>query len=247
TGVAWGAAGLAAALAGGAPPPANPFVFAVDVATGRFAWSGAATLFAIVLGTVAAALVVAAGIAIARRRNHEHVDRRATHLTKAAGIARYTDAPPRHLHPAPGLPIGRVLPEGSELLRATWEDQVFHIAGTRTGKTTSTAIPAVLAAPGAVVVTSNKRDIVDATRGLRGAAERGPVWLFDPQRLAGGDPTWWWDPLTSVTDVRTARKLATIWATVGRDFDARVDPYFHPAGVELLAMMLLAAARGGRR
>jgi type IV secretory pathway TraG/TraD family ATPase VirD4 len=195
---------------------------------------------------VAAAFVIAAGVAVARRRGHEHVDRRATHLTKAAGIARYTDAPPRHLHPAPGLPIGRVLPQGSELLRATWEDQVFHIAGTRTGKTTSTAIPAVLAAPGAVVVTSNKRDIVDATRGLRGAEDRGPVWLFDPQRLAGGDPTWWWDPLTSVTDVRTARKLAAIWATVGRDFDARVDPYFHPAGVELLAMMLLAAARGRR-
>jgi type IV secretory pathway TraG/TraD family ATPase VirD4 len=246
TGICWAGAQLAALVGGGPQPPANPFAFDLALATGRFAWCSAATVFAAGLGLLAIALLVGLFILLRRRKTHDHVDRRATHLTKAREIARYTDRPPAHLHPAPGLPIGRVLPEGRKLLRATWEDQIFHIAGTRTGKTTSTAIPAVLAAPGAVVVTSNKRDIVDATRGPREGPDRGPIWLFDPQRLAGGEPTWWWDPLSAVTDVRTARKLATIWATVGRDFDARVDPYFHPAGQELLAMMLLAAARGRR-
>ena len=246
TGIAWAGAALAAVFTGGPAPAGNPMVFDIDVVTGRFPWSGPTTAFAVAVSVLAIALIVAAGFLFGRRKTRDHVDRRAVHLTRAREIARYTTHPPKHLHPAPGLPIGRVLPRARLLLRATWEDQIFHIAGTRTGKTTSTAIPAVLAAPGAVVVTSNKRDIVDATRGPRESPGRGPIWLFDPQRLAGGQPTWWWDPLSAVADVRTARKLATIWATVGRDFDARTDPYFHPAGQELLAMMLLAAARGGR-
>lgn len=246
TAVAWAGAGLAALVAGAAPPPANPIVFDLELATRRLAWSSAATVFSVLAALAATALWVAVSILLRHRRSHHHIDRRAVHLPKAREISRYTDRPPAHLHPAPGVPIGLILPGAKKCLRATWEDQVLHIAGTRTGKTTSTAIPAVLAAPGAVVVTSNKRDIVDATRGPREGESRGPIWLFDPQRLAAGEATWWWDPLSCVSDVRSARKLAAIWATVGRDADARVDPYFHPEGQELLAIMLLAAAHGRR-
>jgi hypothetical protein len=38
-------------------------------------------------------------------------------------------------------------------------------------------------------VTSNKRDIVDATRDLR--AELGEVSPFDPQGIVGATPDWW--------------------------------------------------------
>ncbi|AZS36711.1 hypothetical protein CVS47_01319 [Microbacterium lemovicicum] len=63
------------------------------------------------------------------------------------------------------------------------------IAGPSVGKSTSLVIPALLSAPGAVVSTSNKRDVLDATRDLRAAA--GPEWVFDPQRVALEEPTWW--------------------------------------------------------
>ena len=245
-GVAMGAAHLAEVFAHGPRPADNPIVFVGQLARGRFAWTAAASAYAAVLGALAVATGICVITALVRRKPPTHVDRRALHLTRSQEIARYTTKPPAHLYPAPGLPIGKVLPAGRQLVRATWEDQVIHIAGTRTGKTTSTAIPAVLAAPGAVVVTSNKRDIVDATRGVRESPERGPIWLFDPQALAGGQPTWWWDPLSYVTNVRTARQLATIWATSGRDADTRPDPYFDRAGQELLSMLLLAAARGRR-
>jgi type IV secretory pathway TraG/TraD family ATPase VirD4 len=243
--VLWIGTHVGARIAQSPAPPSNPIRLDLAVFTGKLVWPTASIVATVAVGAVALALAVLTALLVVRRGSREHVDRRAGRLTRAPEIARYTSKPPAHLHSTPGVPIGRVLPRGAQLLRATWEDQVVEIAGPRTGKTTSRAIPAVLAAPGPVVVTSNKRDIVDATRGLR---ERGgrPVWLFDPQRLASGEPEWWWDPLTCVSDVRTARKLAAIWATVGRPFEARTDAYFEPAGTELLAMMLLAARRGGR-
>ena len=54
--------------------------------------------------------------------------------------------------------------------------------GAPDGKTTSRAGPGILEAPGAVLVTSNKRDVVDATRDVR--SPPGPAWLFDPQGIA---------------------------------------------------------------
>ena len=102
----------------------------------------------------------------------------------------------------------------------------------------------LLAAPGAAVVTSNKRDIVDATRDLR--ADVGEVFVFDPQGLVDEPPDWWWNPLSFVTDEVKASMLADIFASASRDPSARTDAYFEPAGTELLANLLLAAAVGER-
>ena len=89
--------------------------------------------------------------------------------------------------------------------------------------------------------TSNKRDVLDATRDVR-AATGGRVWAFDPQRIAREEPTWWWNPLSYVTDDVKAAKLAEHFATGSRAGDARADPYFDNAGQDLLAGFLLAAA-----
>ncbi|WP_345215523.1 TraM recognition domain-containing protein [Georgenia halophila] len=117
----------------------------------------------------------------------------------------------------------------------------LDVWGPRTGKTTSRAIPAILEAPGAVLITSNKRDVVDVTRGPRQAAA-GRVWVFDPQGICAELATWWWDPLSYVTDEVKAQKLAEHFAAGSRDPGARTDAYFDPAGQDLLGGMLLAAA-----
>jgi type IV secretory pathway TraG/TraD family ATPase VirD4 len=243
-GVVWGAAQITAALSGGAAPPSSPIDFLAALAEGTWRWTTADSVAAAALtGVVAVAVVVVARVVMARRGS-DHVDHRARRLTRSAGVERYTSGAAARLPGGvPGVPVGRVLP-GSVVLRSTWEDEIIEISGPRTGKTTARAIPAILTAPGVVVVTSNKRDVVDATRGPREA--NGPVWLFDPQHLAGGTASWWWDPLSSVTDVRAARQLAAIWAAASRPAGARADSYFDPAGEELLAMMLLAAAEAGR-
>jgi type IV secretory pathway TraG/TraD family ATPase VirD4 len=58
------------------------------------------------------------------------------------------------------------------------EQAVLVLGPPRSGKTTTVAIPNVLAAPGAVVVTSTKPDLLAATVGAR--AELGRCWLLDP-------------------------------------------------------------------
>nr|WP_298324982.1 TraM recognition domain-containing protein [Haloactinopolyspora sp.] len=113
-----------------------------------------------------------------------------------------------------------------------------------THNTTSRAVPAILDAPGGVLVTSNKRDVVDATRDVR--AKAGPVWVFDPQAIALEEPTWWWNPLSYVTDEVKAAKMAEHFAAGSRDPGAKTDAYFDPAGQDLLAGLLLAAALDGR-
>ncbi|ONI79115.1 hypothetical protein BWI15_00020 [Kribbella sp. ALI-6-A] len=104
-------------------------------------------------------------------------------------------------------------------------------------------MPSIAAAPGAVIVTSNKRDILDTTRGLREADD--DVWVFDPQQVAAEPATWWWNPLSYVTDDDRARELAQHFAFASRETGARSDAYFDGAGQQLLAALLLAAARGG--
>lgn len=154
-------------------------------------------------------------------------------------------APEKECLPPAGLPLVKTL-DGIQLY-AGWEDVMVDIWGPRTGKTTSRAVPAILEAPGCVLVTSNKRDIVDATRDFRAMMPGGgQVWVFDPQGVCAEKPTWWWNPLSYVTNVTTARNLASTFASASGAPDAKKDSFFDPAGQELLAWMLLAAAKDRR-
>ncbi|WP_258369090.1 hypothetical protein [Curtobacterium sp. MCPF17_046] len=106
-------------------------------------------------------------------------------------------------------------------------------------------VPAILAALGALLTTSNKPDTVETTRTLRD--EVGTTWVFDPQEVVDEPPTWWWNPLSYVTDDTTAAKLAGHFAASSLEPGDKDDAFFHPAGKDLLAGMLLPAALDGRR
>lgn len=138
-----------------------------------------------------------------------------------------------------GVPIGRSVATNLPLF-ATFEDTHVDIWGPRTGKTTSRAIPCLLDAPGAVLCTSNKRDLADATRDIR--ADVGVVRVFDPQGIVGDEPTWWWNPLSYVVDDTTALKLAEHFASGSKEPDSTPDAYFDPKGQAILAAYLLAAS-----
>ena len=62
------------------------------------------------------------------------------------------------------------------------------------------------------------------------------------QRVAFEDATWWWNPLSYVTDDTKAAKLATHFASGTRAMNAKTDAYFDGKGQELLSDLLLAAA-----
>jgi type IV secretory pathway TraG/TraD family ATPase VirD4 len=242
------------AAAGTEPLPGNPFELVIGLGTGTVAWPAPATW---VLAGLGAAGLLLAGLATAvtvrLRRRRSRVDRAARHMGRgtgknsplhalshrgaAASAARLGVTGPV------GLPIAQTV-AGGQALYSSWEDVSVDIWGPRTGKTTSRAIPAILDAPGAVLATSNKRDLVDATRGPR--AGRGPLWVFDPQGIVDEPADWWWNPLTYVTNEVKAAMLAEVFTSAARDPGARTDAFFDPAAQELLAGLLLAAALDDR-
>ncbi|MGW2489392.1 type IV secretory system conjugative DNA transfer family protein [Streptomyces sp. NPDC001606] len=246
-GGAWLAAKLGASFDHAPEPPGNPLSFLVAMVKGDYRWPGSAA------SAVAAGEAVLLGVVLLavyrvrqRLRNKPDVDGAAQHLAKGEELGKLTmkgaAATAERLGvqaKTPGVFIGRSV-KGRQPLFGSYEDMHVDIWGPRTGKTTRRAIPAILDGPGAVLVTSNKRDVVDATRGPRAA--RGPVWVFDPQQVAAEAPSWWWNPLSYVTDVAKARKMADHFASGSRDANASTDAFFDPAGQDLLANLLLAAA-----
>ncbi|RPF41336.1 type IV secretory pathway TraG/TraD family ATPase VirD4 [Streptomyces sp. Ag109_G2-6] len=244
---AWLAARLGASFTDQPEPPGNPFSFAIALAKGDYSWPGGAASAIAAAEALLLAGLITTGYRIRQKlRNKPEVDRAAKHMVDGADLGKLTmkgaAATAERLGvqaQVPGVFIGRSV-KGRQPLFGSFEDMHVDIWGPRTGKTTRRAIPAILDAPGAVLVTSNKRDIVDATRGPRQA--RGQVWVFDPQQVAQEAPAWWWNPLSYVTDVAKARKLADHFASGSRDADASTDAFFDPAGQDLLANLLLAAA-----
>lgn len=137
-----------------------------------------------------------------------------------------------------------VLVSGGNRLYASYEDVGLIFAGPRTGKTSSYSIPLVLNAPGAVVATENKRGLHDHTRGVR--ENVGRVFVFDPQKIVGEESSWWWNPLSTITNGPEANSLAEHFASGSRSPQAGPpDAFFHPRAITLLKALLLAAALGG--
>ncbi len=240
---------IGAWLAGQDAPPADPWTTLFGVLDGTVAWNSQATAVLAVL--TAACLAAALAVHTAWRRSRHgrsRVDDTARWLGRAHEI---TPISTRHATTTatrlgvdtPGIRIGTAVATGQPVW-GTWEDMHIDVWGPRTGKTTSRAIPAILDAPGAVLVTSNKRDVVDATRAPR--ADKGAVWVFDPQALVDETPGWWWNPLSYVTNEVKAARLAEHFASGSRPPGARTDAFFDPAGRDVLAALLLAAACDNR-
>src|SRR5699024_7848953 len=141
---------------------------------GDLTWPGAAGWWVIAAAAaVLMVLTVAAGLLVHRiRRRRSRVDHAARYMGRGRDVQDLTrkhaqgTATRLGVTSAPGVPIGRTVAR-DEPLYGSWEDMHIDIWGPRTGKTTSRAVPAILEAPGSVLVTSNKRDVVDATRDVR--------------------------------------------------------------------------------
>ena len=240
---------LAVALDGGHEQlPAQPVTLLGDLAHRRLEWPRYATVLLIILVVGASALAAGVTMLVRRaRRRGGRVDRAAAYMGRGRDLGalerRGATATAKRLGvDAPGLTIGRTV-AGDRTLYQGWEETSLDIAGPRVGKTTARVIPPILQAPGAVLATSNKRDVVDATRGPRSAA--GPVWVFDAQGLVDEPPSWWWNPLSYVTDEVKAAQLADVFAAAYRDPQARTDAFFDPKGQKVVAALLLAAALAG--
>jgi type IV secretory pathway TraG/TraD family ATPase VirD4 len=249
-GAGWVAAAVGATLSGRTGPGNLQSFFSAAVA-GDMSWAGgewviAAVEAAVLAGVVAGVWVVARKILAGRTR----VDSKAAFMATAADMALLAPQGARRdalrlgsAHAGLGVPLGTSVRTGLAL-HVSWEWVQLFIMGPRAGKTTCVCIPQIIQTAGPALVTSNKRDVVDATRGPRSMG--GLVWVHDVQGLVGEPPKWWWNPLSYITNVETADELTDLFISSATSAGSKQDAYFESAGRQVLSAMLLAAAVGGR-
>jgi type IV secretory pathway TraG/TraD family ATPase VirD4 len=264
----WAAGGMAQVLATG-HWPSVPWSPALLLAAGKAApwpWDPAVTVTSVRVGAAAllAGLLVTSGVAAVRvaarspRSDsyyralgvpahvaglHLPAQQRAAHRLRAGSLAGV--APGQIRHEDAGIALGRVdTGRGpGPMVYAGWEDVMLALMAPRSGKTTSIAIPTILSAPGAVVATSNKLDLLHTAR-LRHDRTGVQPWVFDPQGVARTPRTWWWDPLAEVTTVEEAERLAGHFIATVADADGR-DAIWPMSATELLSALFLAAQHSG--
>ena len=266
--LAWTAARLAAAIAGGhgrVPPFGTRWAAALLHGRTASAWPGIPTALVAVTGIAMAAALAAVTAAVYRVAARRRVkpgdpvaalckDRSLREHQRAAVAKAAVRLRPVSLAGARagsleendvGLLLGRLqVPAGNgPLMFATWEDSVTVFMGPRAGKTTTVGIPWVLSAPGPVIATSVRADVWAATAAVREAAGSA-TWVFDPMAISSAGQRWWWNPLAGLKTVEAAHRLAGHFVVTVEDSTKR--DIWGPAAAELLTSLLLAAAASRR-
>jgi type IV secretion system protein VirD4 len=135
--------------------------------------------------------------------------------------------------------------QGERWVTADREHAVLVLGAPRSGKTSSVVIPAILAAPGAVVSTSTKPDARAATGPARATA--GHVWVFDPTGESNepepGVEVLQWSPVAAATSwdeaLHTSRAMTLAAPSLGRSTNN--EQHWSERAAALLAPLLFAA------
>jgi hypothetical protein len=131
---------------------------------------------------------------------------------------------------------------GATTVWAAVEEVVIVFGGPRKGKTQWWA-GQVVDAPGAVIVTSTRTDLLDQVGPLR--AGSGPVYVFNPVGLAGMESTITFDPLTGCESTVTASERATDLLAAGTMSGGAAEREFWEAQARRVLTALLHAAALG--
>ena len=130
-------------------------------------------------------------------------------------------------------------------LWASHEDSVFVVGPPRSGKTVSLCAPLVLDAPGALVASSTKADLLMVGAVPRMAA--GPVLVFDPENISGWPDVLRWSPVTGCHEPAVAiRRADAIVAAkpLGGGNSANTAFFTESAGTVLRCVLHAAALEG---
>lgn len=150
---------------------------------------------------------------------------------------------------APGYPLG-INHVSKESVWTSWEDMSIVLAGPRTGKSLCYAIPSCLSAPGPLLATSNKGDIVDVTMPVRQHDHpHATCWVFDPEHIVYPDlqhAPWVWDLVDAITSIDDAKRIADCWRYASGQPEDGGNDFFTGSAAQLCADCLFAAAVGQR-
>lgn len=133
---------------------------------------------------------------------------------------------------------------GGTWVTADPEHAVLVLGPPRSGKTSCVVIPAVINAPGPVLCTATKPDVLRAT--WRARAQVGQTWLYDPTGTTMGLPDGMrrlmWSPVSAATTwdqaLLTARAMA---AAAGTGKGTSHEDHWRERATALLAPLLHAA------
>ena len=139
--------------------------------------------------------------------------------------------------PELGVGLGRDASTG-QTLWASLEDSFLVLGPPRSGKGQNLVIPGVIRAPGAVVVTSTRPDVLRHTAGARPA----PVEVFDPHGQAGWDRPLRWSPVRGCEDPLIAIQRAGGFATGAGFQENTTDADFWTASAAAVIRCYLHAA-----
>jgi hypothetical protein len=130
------------------------------------------------------------------------------------------------------------------------ETALAVMAPTGSRKTRMVVIPAVLDAPGPVVVTSTRADLLDVVAAPR--SRRGRLWVFDPMGRTRWPEPMVWDPVAGCADGLAAMGRARAFAGERPTTSGPGGPdhgnagFFRGTSGDALARLLHAAALAGR-
>lgn len=241
--------------------PWNPLSVLILLIKGDLEWTSTATAVALGLAAFFGLIVLGIKWLASKSKPEKRVDTAQKYLAskkdinslsrgEAVALAKKWLPTEQDAETYPGLRLGHVPGKKKAGLFSTWEDLYLVIFGPRMGKTTTQVIPAIVDAPGPVLTTSNKRDIVDDTIAVTSA--RGNVRVFDPQRIARGfeQQPWFFDPLDALRRDEaimdsSAIALADIFLCAARG-EAGGESYWWDAARDLMSQFFLAAALDNR-
>ncbi|WP_402378030.1 TraM recognition domain-containing protein [Isoptericola rhizosphaerae] len=178
-------------------------------------------------------------------RTHREMRERAA-LAKAGETLAATPAAEQFKSTAKGRPVSTELlvPVGSlrgKHLYAQHEDSVLGHAPPRSGKSMFLVVPWILDAPGPVVATGTKNDVVFLTAAAR--EEKGTVHVLDFDDITGWPETLQWNPVMGCADPDEAIHRGRAWASAepiaGTGGNSE---WFKARAGEVLAYLMHAAA-----
>jgi type IV secretion system protein VirD4 len=155
---------------------------------------------------------------------------------RQVGWYRRLFVPARHV----ATPLARV---GWLRVWSPVEDVTLRIGGPRTGKT-GELCGRILDAPGAVIATSTRTDLIEITGPCR--SRLGPVHVFNPSGVAGMSSTITFDPLSGCENPATATsRAADLLAATSAPGSGGDREFWAGQARRVLAALMHAAALGG--
>lgn len=143
-----------------------------------------------------------------------------------------------------GLLLGHATGSGQPVV-LTLEDQVGIIAATGAGKTLYLMVGAALDAPGPLIATSTKPEVLDAI--VEARTGKGRVWVFDPLDMSNWPEPMIWDPVAGAENsaAAVARGEAFAGGLSADGTGSSSNPFFQSAAAIIIARLLHAAALSG--